>query len=79
MQFAKLRRIHCPRRFRHNASRSLRFRECYDITDGAGTAHEHNQSIQTEGETTMGWRAVFERIQEEAELLTGFLGVQFML
>ena len=69
MQLAQCLVIHLTRRLSHHAGRALGFREGDHFTDRLGTGHQHYQTIETEGQATVGRCAEFQGIEEEAELL----------
>ncbi|RMQ30068.1 hypothetical protein ALQ08_05043 [Pseudomonas syringae pv. delphinii] len=53
----------------HDISRTLGFREGDDFTNRLRAGHQHDQTVQTERQTAVRWRAVFQRIKQEAKLL----------
>lgn len=69
VQFAQCLGIHQPRCLSHNAGSTLGFREGDYFTDRLGAGHQHHQTVQTEGQTTVRRRAVFQGVEQEAELL----------
>src|SRR5690606_16421902 len=71
--FAQLLGIHRRRCLGHHTGSGLGFGECNHVTDGRCTGHQHDQTIQTEGQTTMRRTAEFQRIQQEAEFLVGLV------
>ncbi len=60
-------------RIGHETSRRSRFREGNDVTDVIGTGQQHDQTIQTKRQARMWRGAKFQRIQQEAKLLTLFI------
>ena len=68
MQFAQLLLVHRRRRLRQQALRTLGLGEGDHVADGFGTGHHGDDAIQTEGQTAMRWRAILQRVEQEAEL-----------
>src|SRR5690554_466332 len=73
-QFAQRLGIYRTRGLSHDTGGALGFREGNHFTDRLRTGHQHDQTVQTEGETTMRRRTVFQRIKQEAELLLLLIG-----
>ena len=69
MQVAQSVIVHHTRRLGHDTGSTLGFREGNHFTDRLGTGHQHHQTIETEGQATVGRRTVFKCVEEEAELL----------
>src|SRR5690606_7325074 len=72
VQLPQLLGIHLTGRLGHDTGSTLRFRECNHFPNGAGATHEHDQTVQSECQSTMGRRAVLEGIQQEAEFFLLF-------
>ncbi|MCU5786542.1 hypothetical protein B27N_01545 [Alcanivorax marinus] len=71
--FPKLLIIHRRRGVGHQAGGGLGFREGDHVTDRVAAGHQHHHAVQAEGQTTVGRRAVFQAVQQEAEFLLRFL------
>lgn len=57
------------RRFGHQTRGGGRFREGDNITNIVGAGQQHGQTVQTKRQARVRRRTVFQRIQQEAELL----------
>jgi len=57
------------RRAGHQAVGTLGLGEGDDVADRLGTAHQGDETVETEGEATVRRRAIFQRIEQEAELV----------
>ena len=44
-----------------------------DFAEGGGAGEDHDDAVEAEGDATVGWGAVLEGVQEEAEAGLGFL------
>ena len=66
MQFLQLFWVDFAGGLRHQAGGTLGFGESDDVADAIAARHNHHHSVQTEGDTAMGRRAIFKGVQKEA-------------
>src|SRR6267378_496778 len=59
----------------HEGGGARRLRERDRVADGFPSVEEHHQAIQAQGDAPVGRRAVFEGLEQEAELFLRFLGL----
>ena len=72
VQFTQLLFFDRSRSVGQQALSTLSLREGDHVTDGRSAGHDRDDTIETEGDTTMGRRTVLQIIEQEAELGTGF-------
>mgnify|MGYP004115107187 CR=1 FL=1 len=75
MQFLELLVFDIRRRIHHKVLRLLVQREGNDFANRLSTGHQHDQTIQTKGQTTVRRRTELQRIEQEAELLLLLVGL----
>ena len=61
-------------RVNHHVAAGVVFGEGDEVADAVGAAEEAAEAVEAEGEAAVGWRAVLEGIEQEAELGLGFFG-----
>ena len=64
----KLFRVNFARRVGKQALASLRLRKCDDVPDIVRAREHHNEPVNAQRDSTVRRRAVFQRLQEKAEL-----------
>src|SRR6516162_396545 len=62
-------------RFGEQVGRGLGLWERDQLADAVRPRHQHRQAIEPEGDPAMGWCAETQRIEQKAELVARFLGV----
>lgn len=72
MQLFELLRVHHIGRLAHQVHARERLGEGDHIADVLGAHQMHDQAVEPEGDAAVGWGAVAERVEEEAELELGF-------
>ena len=77
VQFAQLLFIDRRWRLGQQALGALGFGEGDDVADGLGTGHHGDDAVQTKGQTAVRWRAVLQRVEQEAKLLLRVFGRNF--
>ena len=77
VQFAQLLLVHRAGRLRQQALRALGLGEGDDVADRLGAGHHGDDAVQTKGQTAVRWRAVLQRVEQEAELLLRVFGRNF--
>src|SRR3990172_4773869 len=68
-ELLKLHGAHRRRGTRHEALGPLRLREGDHLADRVGPRQQHDEAVEPEGDSPMGWGAKFEGLQEEPEPL----------
>ena len=71
VQVAQLSVVHSGWRARHEVHRLRSLRERHHLANGRLAAEDGNDAVQTKRDAPMGWRAVFQRFEEEAETGAG--------
>src|SRR5690606_7922076 len=72
MQLAQLSVAHFTRRLSHHTCCGLSCREGNHFTDRLSAGHQHNQTIQTESQTTVRRCTELQRVEQEAEFFALF-------
>src|SRR5574340_226443 len=70
-QFLQLVGTHGRGRFGERTLRALGLRERNHVADRVGAAEEHDQPVETEGDSAMGRCAIFQSLQQESEFGMG--------
>src|SRR5210317_1311336 len=68
MQFIKLALSNRGRRIGQRTLGRRGLRERNHVTDGRLTCHQRRNPVETERDTTMGWAAVPERLEQKSKL-----------
>ena len=75
MQLAQLLLVHRRRRLGQQALGALGLGEGDHVADRLGAGHHRHDPVETEGQATVRRRAIAQRIEQEAELGLGLLGI----